>query len=102
MGLARSICCHASRGSADDTALVEAMHAIKDEVEANGWRRMQAALRLPAWVVNLTKPDRRPSAEAYTASVPEPHPNARIRRNPRRMCSIGWFRLDGTGVGHAA
>jgi len=29
--------------SADDTALVEAMHAIKDEFEAYGWRRMQAA-----------------------------------------------------------
>ena len=34
MGIARSTYYRASRGSADDTALVEAMHAIKDEFEA--------------------------------------------------------------------
>ena len=45
MGIARSTCNGAPKGSADDTALVEAMHAIKDEFEAYGWRRMQAALR---------------------------------------------------------
>ena len=39
MGIARSTCYRASKGSADDTALVEAMHAIKDEFEAYGWRR---------------------------------------------------------------
>ena len=32
--IARSTCYRASHGSADDTALVEAMHAIKDEFEA--------------------------------------------------------------------
>ena len=56
MGIARSTCYRASKGSADDTALVEAMHAIKDEFEAYGWRRMQAALRhrgcaMPHWIL---------------------------------------------------
>ena len=55
MGIARSTCYRASRGSADDTALVEAMHAIKDEFEAYGWRRMQAALRHRGWIVNHKK-----------------------------------------------
>jgi putative transposase len=41
--------------AADDTALVEAMHAVKDEFEAYGWRRMQAALRQEGWVVNHKK-----------------------------------------------
>ena len=45
MGIARSAYYHASHGSADDTALVEVMHAIKDEFEAYGRRRMQAPLR---------------------------------------------------------
>ncbi len=31
------------------------MHAIKDEFEAYGWRRMQAALRQQGWVVNHKK-----------------------------------------------
>ena len=31
------------------------MHAIKDEIEAYGWRRMQAALRKQGWVVNHKK-----------------------------------------------
>ena len=55
MGIARSTYYRASGGSADDTALVEAMHAIKDEFEAYGWRRMQAALRHRGWVVNHKK-----------------------------------------------
>ena len=55
MGIARSTYYQASKGSADDTALVEAMHAIKDEFEAYGWRRMQAALRHRGWVVNHKK-----------------------------------------------
>ena len=55
MGIARSTCYQASKGSADDTALVEAMHAIKDGFEAYGWRRMQAALRHRGWVVNHKK-----------------------------------------------
>lgn len=40
---------------ADDTALVEAMHVIKDDFEAYGWRRMQAALRPAGWAVNHKK-----------------------------------------------
>ena len=55
MGIARSSCYRASKGSADDTALVEAMHAIKNEFEAYGWRRMQAALRHRGWIVNHKK-----------------------------------------------
>ena len=55
MGIARSTCYHQPKGTADDTALVEAMHAIKDEFEAYGWRRMQAALRHRGWVVNHKK-----------------------------------------------
>ena len=55
MGIARSTYYHEPKGSADDTALVEAMHAIKDEFEAYGWRRMQAALRHRGWVVNHKK-----------------------------------------------
>ncbi len=45
----------APRVSRDDTALVEAMHAIKDEFEAYGWRRMQAALRHQGCIVNHKK-----------------------------------------------
>ena len=55
MGIARSTYYNEPKGSADDTALVEAMHAIKDEFEAYGWRRMQAALRHRGWVVNHKK-----------------------------------------------
>ena len=55
MGIARSTYYSEPTASADDTALVEAMHAIKDEFEAYGWRRMQAALRHRGWVVNHKK-----------------------------------------------
>jgi putative transposase len=55
MGIARSTLYSAPAAAADDTALVEAMHAIKDEFEAYGWRRMQAALRQQGWVVNHKK-----------------------------------------------
>ena len=41
--------------SADDTALVEAMHAIMEEFEACGWRRLQAALRHRGRAANHTK-----------------------------------------------
>ena len=36
MGIARSTCYATPKGSSDDTALVEVMHAIKDESEAYG------------------------------------------------------------------
>ena len=55
MGIARSTYYDEPKGAADDTALVEAMHAIKDEFEAFGWRRMQAALKHRGWVVNHKK-----------------------------------------------
>jgi putative transposase len=55
MGIARSSFYADPAAAADDTALVEAMHAIKDEFEAYGWRRMQAALRQVGWVVNHKK-----------------------------------------------
>ena len=41
MGIARSTYYHASNGSADDTALVDAIHAINDEFEAYCQRRRE-------------------------------------------------------------
>ena len=38
MGIARSTYYHEPKSPADDTTLVEAMHAIKDEFEAYGCR----------------------------------------------------------------
>ena len=55
MGIGRSTYYDEPARSTDDTALVEAMHAIKDEFEAYGWRRMQAALGQQGWVVNHKK-----------------------------------------------
>jgi len=55
MGVARSSFYADPAPAADDTALVEAMHAIKDDFEAYGWRQMQAALRQVGWVVNHKK-----------------------------------------------
>lgn len=55
MGIARSTYYDAPVRAGDDTALVEAMHAIKDEFEAYGWRRMQAALAQEGWIVNHKK-----------------------------------------------
>lgn len=40
MGTARSSYYDAPKRAADDTVLVEAMHAIKDDFEAYGWRRI--------------------------------------------------------------
>ena len=44
MAIWRSTCHAEPKRAADATALVEAMDAIKDASEAQGWRRMQAAL----------------------------------------------------------
>ena len=55
MGIARSTYYDAPKRAVDDTALVEVMHAIKDEFEAYGWRRMQAALGQQGWVANHKK-----------------------------------------------
>ncbi|MBE1207549.1 IS3 family transposase [Aminobacter carboxidus] len=55
MGIARSTYYDKPKRAVDDTALVEAMHALKDEFEVYGWRRMQAALGQQGWVVNHKK-----------------------------------------------
>ena len=55
MGIARSTYYREPEGSANDTALVEAMHAIGDEFEAYGWCRIHAALRHRDWIVNHKK-----------------------------------------------
>jgi len=55
MGIARPTFDETPADGVDDTALVEAMHAIKDAFEAYGWRRMQAALQQRGWVVNDKK-----------------------------------------------
>ena len=55
MGIARSTYYDAPARAGDDTALVEAMQAVKDEFEAYGWRRMQAALAQQGWTVNHKK-----------------------------------------------
>ncbi|MCJ2048487.1 IS3 family transposase, partial [Methylobacterium sp. J-070] len=52
MGLARSTFYDAPRQTADDTALVASMSAIDEPLEAYGCRRVQAALRKRALVVN--------------------------------------------------
>jgi putative transposase len=68
MGIARSSFYADPTPAADDTALVEAMHAVKDEFEAYGWRRMQAALRLEGWLVNHKKIKRLMRAHGLCAS----------------------------------
>lgn len=55
MGLARSTYYDEPAKVADDTELAVAMHAIKDEFEAYGWRRMQAALAQQGWNINHKK-----------------------------------------------
>ncbi len=55
MGIARSTYYDAPKRTPDYTGLVEAMHAIEDEFEAYGWRRMQAALGQQGWVANHKK-----------------------------------------------
>lgn len=45
MGIARSTFYDAPMMVVDDTALVEAMHAIKDEFEAYGWRHLSGRYR---------------------------------------------------------
>ena len=55
MGLSRSAYYDAIVAASDDTAIVQAMSAIRDEFERYGWRRMQAALRQQGLVVNHKK-----------------------------------------------
>ena len=72
MGIARSIFYDAPRAEVDDTALAEAMAAIRDEFEAYGWRRVGAALRQRGMAANHKKV-RRPMRE------PSPQPRRRRR-----------------------
>lgn len=55
MGISRSAYYDAPPVAPDDTAIVEAMSAIRDAFERYGWRRMQAALRQQGLVVNHKK-----------------------------------------------
>ena len=55
MGVSRSTYYGAPAAAPDDTAIVEAMSAIRDEFERYGWRRVQAALRQQGVVVNHKK-----------------------------------------------
>jgi putative transposase len=55
MGISRSAYYDAPAMALDDTAIVEAMSAIRDEFERYGWRRIQAALRQQGLVVNHKK-----------------------------------------------
>ena len=55
MGISRSAYYDAPAMALDDTAIVEAMSAIRDEFERYGWRRVQAALRQQGLVVNHKK-----------------------------------------------
>ena len=55
MGISRSAYYGAPAMALDDTAIVEAMSAIRDEFEHYGWRRVQAALRQQGLVVNHKK-----------------------------------------------
>ncbi len=55
MAISRSAYYGAPMSALDDTALVEAISALRDEFERYGWRRMQAALRQQGHVVNHKK-----------------------------------------------
>jgi putative transposase len=79
MGIARSTFYEAPAMATDDTALVEAMHAIKDEFEAYGWRRLQAALRQQGWVVNHKKIKR-----LMQVARPAPAGAPSVRRDDRQ------------------
>ena len=79
MGIARSTYYREPKGSADDTALVEAMHAIKDEFEAYGWRRMQAQAQAPR-IVSASAALPRPIAGP---AAPPSYRRARCARRPR-------------------
>ena len=79
MGIARSTYYEEPKGSADDTALVEAMHAIKDEFEAYGWRRMQAALQASG-LGREPQEDQAPDARTRHASALQ----AALRRHHRQ------------------
>ena len=97
MGIARSIYYRASNGSADDTALVEAMHAIKDEFEAYGWRAHAGgaqASRLGGEPQEDQAPDARARHESAAPPALRRHDRQRSRRTglPRSLQGLrgGW------------
>ena len=55
MGLSRSAYYDRPERAADDTAIVEAIHAVCDDFECYGYRRVGAALRQQGVVVNAKK-----------------------------------------------
>lgn len=55
MGIARSTCYDRPERAADDTAIVEAILAVRDEFECYGYRRVGAAPRQRGLVVNAKK-----------------------------------------------
>ncbi|ANT54827.1 hypothetical protein A6B35_33225 (plasmid) [Mesorhizobium amorphae CCNWGS0123] len=55
MGIARSTYYDRLEKTSDDTAIVEAIAAICDEFEHNGWRRVRAALRHKSMIVKHMK-----------------------------------------------
>ena len=103
MGISRSTYYDEPKRAADDTALVEAMHAIKDEFEAYGWRRMQAALGQQGWVVNhrtLKRPMREHGLHArrrrrYIATTDSNHEQPIFPNRAKDMVVDGPDRLWG-------
>jgi hypothetical protein len=66
MGIARSTFYDAPTMVVDDTALVEAMHAIKDEFEAYGWRHFPRRYRASRY---LSASCRRRSGNSAGSSI---------------------------------
>jgi hypothetical protein len=95
MGIPRSTFYDKPRASGDDTALVEAMHAIKDEFEAYGWRRMQADLR-PAGLSREPQEDQAPGARTWFTAALAPT----IRRHDRQRSRSADLPEPHKGTGH--
>jgi putative transposase len=73
MGISRSTYYHAPASAPDDTAIVEAISAIRDEFERYGWRRVQAALRQHGFVVNHKKVKRLMREHDLQPRIRRPH-----------------------------
>ena len=56
MGTARTTYYGKPENFSDDTALVEAMHAIQDEFEAHGWRRIWSRLAAILSATHMPQP----------------------------------------------
>lgn len=70
MGIARSTYYESPKKPVDDTSIVESMFAICDEFEFYGYRRISAALRQQALIINHKKIRRR---DGSTCSAPYRH-----------------------------